>query len=96
MAEAPITYEAWLAIEITLLVLMSISALYIIFVILMQLGNSDLGAVGGQDSTENYFGKHKSRSFDSRLKRGTVYAGIFFVLFSIGFFVLKIIQETLI
>jgi protein translocase SecG subunit len=57
----------------------------------MQLGNSDgLGALSGQDSTENYFGKNKSKSFDARLKRGTVIAGIFLVLCSIAFFIIKI------
>lgn len=86
-----ISFEFLTAIRITLIVLMSLSAIFIIFVILMQLGNSDgLGAISGQDSTENYFGKNKSRSFDARLKRGTVYAGIFLLVCSILFFILKI------
>lgn len=86
-----ITFEFLTGIRITLMVLMALSALFIIFVILMQLGNSDgLGAIGGQDTSENYFGKNKSRSFDARLKRGTIYAAVFLMVCSIIFFILKL------
>lgn len=85
------SFELLNATRITLIVLMLLSAIFIIFVVLMQLGNSDgLGAISGRDSTENYFGKNKSKSFDARLKRGTVYAGIFLMVCSILFFVVQL------
>lgn len=71
-------------VKIPLLVIMAICALFIIFVVLFQPGNSSgIGALGG--TTETFLGKNKSKTFEHRMKKLTVISSIVFLVLCIAF-----------
>ena len=76
------------------MILMALSGIATIVLVLLQKGSSDnISAIGG-GSTETYVGK-KPRSKDRNLKIDTVICGALMLLFSIGYFVLFLIQDSL-
>ena len=76
------------------MILMALSGIATIVLVLLQKGSNDnISAIGG-GSTETYVGK-KPRSKDRNLKIGTVICGVLMLLFSIGYFVLFLIWDSL-
>lgn len=76
------------------MILMALTGIATIVLILMQKGGGDnISAIGG-GSSETYVGK-KPRSKDRNLKIGTVICGVLMVLFSIGYFVLFLIWDSM-
>ena len=71
-------------IKIIMLVIMAICALFIVLVVLFQPGNSSgVGALGGQ--TETFLGKNKSKTFEHRMKKLTIIAGVIFAVLCVVF-----------
>lgn len=76
-------------INITLLVLMALSALAAIVLVLLQPGNSQgIDALGG--SSETFYSKNKGRSIESKLKIGTIVCLSVLAVLAIVFFILQI------
>ena len=76
------------------MIAMALVGIATIVLVLLQKGSNDnISAIGG-GSTETYVGK-KPRSKDRNLKIGTVVCGVLMLLFSIGYFVLFLIQDSL-
>ena len=76
------------------MIAMALVGIATIVLVLLQKGSSDnISAISG-GSTETYVGK-KPRSKDRNLKIGTVVCGVLMLLFSIGYFVLFLIQDSL-
>ena len=68
---------------------MLVCALFAVIVILFQPGNSTgIDALGG--SSETFFGKNKSKSFESKMKRWTVISLIVLSVLAIVFFILQL------
>ena len=61
-------YTAYLALNISCLILIFIASLITIIVVLVQKSNSD-GIQGITASSETFFGKNKGRSMESKLKK---------------------------
>ncbi len=67
------------AIKISLIVLVSLCALFLIVIILLQPGNTQgLGEIAG--AAETFLGKNKAKTQEGRLKKATVVVAIIFVL----------------
>lgn len=88
-------YDVFRGFSITFMILMVLSSIAMIILVLIQRGdsNNNINALtGGQDT---FFGKHKSRSFDGKLKLATVIVGASMVLFSILFFIFQVLTSQL-
>ncbi len=67
------------AVKIALIVLVTLCALFLIIIILLQPGNTQgLGEIAG--SSETFLGKNKAKTQEGRLKKATVVVAIVFVL----------------
>lgn len=75
-------------VRLILIILISILALFILLVVLLQPGNSEgLGAITGS-TTDTYLGKNKSKSWEGKLKRLTVIAAVLIIVLCIIFAIL--------
>ena len=73
--------------KIVVLILLALSALFMVFVVLFQPGSSSgIGALGG--TTETFLSKNKGKTMDSKMKKYTVVAGILMAVLCIVFFLL--------
>lgn len=87
-------YVFYTVLSIVFMVLMVLLSIVLTIIVVMQEGNSsNLGAIAG--GTESFFGKNKSKSMDSKLKRFTIYLAISILVTSILFFVVQILFKTL-
>lgn len=77
------------------MILMALSGIATIVLVLMQKGSNDnIGVIGGNEM-DTYAGRNKTRSKDFKLRIGTIVCGILMLLFSIGYFVLFIIWNSI-
>lgn len=85
MAEGTAFNTAWHGgIKQVLLAIMVLCALFIILVVMFQPGNSNgVSALGG--SSETFYGKNKSKTFEHKMKIYTVISGIVFTVLAITF-----------
>ena len=71
------------------LVVMALCAIFIIFVVLFQPGNSSgISALGGQ--TETFLGKNKNKTFEHKMKKLTVVCGIIFAILAVVFAIIAV------
>ena len=77
-------WNAWPVIRIIALVVMAVCAIFIIAIVMFQPGNSS-GTSAITGTTETFFGKNKSNTFEYKMKKLTVIAGIVFVVLAIVF-----------
>ena len=63
-------FTLWLVLSVICLVVLFLTALFTIIIVLFQKSNSD-GIQGLTASSETFFGKHKGKSIESRLKKWT-------------------------
>lgn len=63
-------FTLWLVLSVICLVVLFLTALFTIIIVLFQKSNSD-GIHGITASSETFFGKHKGKSIESRLKKWT-------------------------
>ena len=86
------SYNLYMGLSVTMIVLMAISALTAVVLVLLQPGNSrGIDALGG--SSETFFGKNKGKSIEARMKKWTWICLLVLVIFSIAFYILQL--ETL-
>lgn len=85
MAGGSAAWTAWHGgIKQVLLAIMALCALFVIFVVLFQPGNSSgISALGGQ--TETFLSKNKGKTFDHKMKVMTAVSGIIFAVLCIIF-----------
>jgi len=83
-------YTVLMVLRIAIIIVMSLCALFAILVVLFQPGNSTgIDAIGG--SSETFFGKNKTKTFESKLKKMTVISLILISVLSIVFFLIQIL-----
>ena len=76
------------AFGVVLTVIITISALFMIFTVLMQSSNvKGLGAIAG--TFDSYFDKHKDKSAEAKLALGTKIAAAIFVTCSLLMLLVK-------
>ncbi len=85
-------YGLVLTLKIILLVLMVLSAAFVIFAVVKQPGNSSgSDAITGAGSTDTFYGKNKAKRFENQLKKWTVISGIILAVSAVAFFILGLL-----
>ena len=85
-----ISNELYITLSIICVILSVISAVFVIIVVIMQPGNSDgIGAIGGH--SETFYGKNKSKTLESKMKKLTVIAICILFVCMITFYILYLI-----
>ena len=94
MAGGSAAWTAWHnGIKQVLLVVMALCALFIIFVVLFQPGNSSgISALGGQ--TETFLSKNKGKTFDHKMKVLTAISGIIFAVLCVVFAIIAVLASN--
>lgn len=88
-----ISYELYMALSIVCLVLSIIASVFVIIVVIMQPSNSDgLGAVSGH--SETFYGKNKSKTLESKMRKLTIVAIAIVAVCMIAFYVVSLIPVT--
>ena len=81
-------YNVYVAISLTLIILMFVAALAAIVLVLLQPGNSNgIDALGG--SSETFYGKNKGKSLESILKKWTIVCLVVLAVLAVAFFILQ-------
>ena len=80
----------YMALSIICVVLIVLCSIFVIIVVMMQKSNSDgISAISG--SSETFYGKNKSKTLDSKLKKLTVICLIVIGVLCVLYFVLGLI-----
>ena len=88
-AKGATSYNLYMGLSITMIVLMAIAAVTAVILVLLQPSNSQgIDALGG--SSETFFGKNKGKSIEAKMKKWTWICLVVLVLFSIVFYVLQL------
>jgi preprotein translocase subunit SecG len=83
-------YQIIAFLRIAIIVVMSVCSLFAILVVLFQQSNSSgIDAIGG--SSETFFGKNKTKTFESKLKKFTVISLILICVLSFIFYLIQIL-----
>lgn len=81
-------YVLYQTLSVICIALSALCALFIIIVVMIQPGNSNgVGALGG--STDTFYGKNKSKTVESKLRRLTVVCLIVLIVLMIGFYLIQ-------
>ena len=88
-AKGAASYNLYMGLSITMIVLMAIAAITAVILVLLQPSNSQgIDALGG--SSETFFGKNKGKSIEAKMKKWTWICLVVLVIFSIVFYVLQL------
>ncbi|MBQ2701818.1 MAG: preprotein translocase subunit SecG [Clostridia bacterium] len=88
-AKGASSYNLYMGLSITMIVLMAIAAITAVILVLLQPSNSQgIDALGG--SSETFFGKNKGKSIEAKMKKWTWICLVVLVIFSIVFYVLQL------
>ncbi len=84
------SYDWYLALSIVSIVLSVISAIFVIIVVIMQPSSSNgIGAISGH--SETFYGKNKSKTLESKMKKLTIIAIAILAVSMIVFFLLPLL-----
>ena len=85
-----ISNELYITLSVICVILSVIAAVFVIIVVIMQPGNSDgIGAIGGH--SETFYGKNKSKTLESKMRRLTIIAISVLFVCMIAFYILLLI-----
>ena len=85
-------YGLVLTLKIILLVLMVLSAAFVIFAIVKQPGNSSgSDAITGAGTTDTFYGKNKAKRFENQLKKWTIISGVILAVSAVLFFIIGLL-----
>ena len=88
-----VTFELYRAISLVCLILGVLCAIFLIIVVMMQSGNSNgIDALSG--SSDTFYGKNKSKTIESKLKKLTVICVILLVVFMIAFYLIQLLLHV--
>ncbi len=85
-------YTAYVVLTSIAIVLMLLAALVAIVLVLLQQSNSE-GIQGITGSSETFFGKHKGKSIESKLKKWSWISLALLAVLSIIFYIVAIIMK---
>ena len=84
--ELLVSFEVYRAIQISMVVACVLCALLVVIVVLIQSSNSEgVSALNGR-MTDTFYGKNKSKSVESKLKKLTVVCLVIMAVFMIAYF----------
>ena len=83
------SYNLYMALSVSMIILMGIAALTAVILVMLQPSNSTgIDALGG--SSETFFGKNKGKSIEAKLKKWTWVCLVVLVVFAIVFYILQL------
>jgi preprotein translocase subunit SecG len=86
-------YEIYSAIQLTILIVTAICAIFVIIVVLIQPGNSNgISAIDG-GMTDTFYGKNKSKTLASKLRKLTVVCVALMAVLMIAYFLLQLLLK---
>lgn len=84
-----VSFEVYSAIQLAILILLVVMALFIMIVVLIQPGNSNgISAISGASDT--FYEKNKSKTIESRLKKLTVICLIAMAVLMLAYFAIEL------
>ena len=84
------SYELYMALSITCLVLSILACIFVIIVVIMQPSDSNgIGAISGH--SETFYGKNKSKTLESKMRKLTIIAISVVAVCMIAFYVISLI-----
>ena len=85
------SYPLYLTLSIICLVLSILACIFVIIVVIMQPSNSNgIGAISGH--SETFYGKNKSKTLESKMRRLTIIAISVVAVCMIAFYVISLIK----
>ena len=85
------TFETQNAVKIALMISMVIASIAMIVIVLMQRGTNDnIGVITG--ATDTFYGRHKARSAESRLKKLTYVIFALILVTSVIYFIISLVD----
>ena len=85
------SYEVYNVLSIICLVLSVIACIFVIIVVIMQPSNSNgIGAISGH--SETFYGKNKSKTLESKMRKLTIIAIAVVAVCMIAFYIVSLIQ----
>ena len=82
-----ISNELYITLSLICVILSIICAIFVIIVVIMQPGNSDgIGAISGH--SETFYGKNKSKTLESKMRKLTVIAIAILMVCMISFYII--------
>ena len=89
-----ISYELYMTLSIICLVLSIIASIFVIIVVIMQPSNSNgISAISG--NSETFYGKNKSKTLESKMKKLTIVAIAIVAVCMIAFYIVSIIPVAI-
>lgn len=88
-----VSYELYKAVSLVCLLLSVLCAIFIIIVVMLQPGNSSgISAING--SSDTFYGKNKSKTLESKLRKLTVICVIVLVVLMIAFYLIQMLLKV--
>ena len=85
-----ISNELYMALSLICVILSIIAAIFVIIVVILQPGNSDgIGAISGH--SETFYGKNKSKTLESKMRKLTIIAVAILMVCMICFYIVSLI-----
>ena len=85
-----ISYDLYKALSVICLVLSLLACIFVIAVVVMQPSNSNgIGAISGH--SETFYGKNKSKTLESKMRRLTIIAIAVVAVCMIAFYIVSLI-----
>lgn len=85
-------YNLYFALSLACVILAVLSAVFIIIVVMIQPGNSSgISALGG--TTDTFYGKNKSKTIESKLRRLTVICLAVMIVLMVGFYLIEVLYK---
>ena len=83
----------YLTLSTICLILSIIASIFVIIVVIMQPGNSNgIGAVNG--SSETFYGKNKSKTIESKLRKLTIICVAVLIVLMIAFYLIQMLLKV--
>lgn len=87
-------YDVYKLLSIILLIVSIVASIFVIVVVIMQPANSEgIGAISGRQET--FYGKNKSKTLESKMKKLTVIAIIVLAVCMILFTIFALLAQSL-
>ena len=87
-------YDVYKLLSIILLIVSIVASIFVIVVVIMQPANSEgIGAISGRQET--FYGKNKSKTLESKMKKLTIIAIIVLAVCMILFTIFALLAQSL-
>ena len=88
-----VSFELYQAVSVACIVLSVLCAIFIVIVVMMQPGNSNgIDALNG--SSDTFYGKNKSKTIESKLRKLTIICVAVLIVLMIAFYLIQMLLKV--